>query len=348
MNEAINLREEAFRLTHRWPVVLVFCLVGVLISWGISILWPSSYRAAKEVYIGLNAYRALSDRNAAQFANVQFNNLDDYKNWQMANLNAIVKSEMIMEETLRRLQSQDSYWQEVSQSDLSDMLRVYWRNAGKWRLVAESRDPVRAVQAVTAWHEVILERVRTAIRQSQQVMILDGDLQAINTAQAGVTVRRAEIDTLRAEMQNWLDTAIQWPADRTLSQDERWLMKNPLLQDSPNFNWQPLLDAFPSSDAPAPSYVEWLNRVMVTLDSEIQSLQAQMTALETQKALVVDQYQQASQNSFGLSANLQIERISDDLPQPYPIRPTGLLVFVGCLLGLLFWMMLKLTGLSLR
>jgi len=348
MSEAIELREEVFRVTHRWPVVLVFCLIGVLFGWVISVLWPSSYRAAKEIYVGLNAYRALSDRNATEFANTQFNNLDDYKNWQMANLNAIVKSEMILAETLRRLQSQDGYWQKISQNDLADMLSVYWRNAGKWRLVAESRESVRSVQAVAAWHEVILERVHNAIQQSQQVMILDGDLQAINAAQAGVTVRLAALDQLGDEMRAQMETASHWPSDQTLGQEDRWLLQAPLVQSSVGFNLQPLLDAFPASDAQAPSYVEWLNRVRVALDSEAQSLQAQMIALEAQKALVVDQYRQASQNSFGLSANLQIERISDDLPQPYAIRPTGMLVFVGGLLGLLFWALFMFARLSLR
>jgi hypothetical protein len=85
-----SFRDEILLITHRWPIILLFCLVGSLVGWIISFCSPSPHRATKELYVGLNVYRATEDRNAAEHAGIQFSNPNDYKNWQMANLNSLI------------------------------------------------------------------------------------------------------------------------------------------------------------------------------------------------------------------------------------------------------------------
>ena len=53
-------------------------------------------------------------------------------------------------------------------SELADMLHVYWRNAGKWRLVAEHQDAARARQMVVVWEETAVQVIDTAILQAQE------------------------------------------------------------------------------------------------------------------------------------------------------------------------------------
>lgn len=192
MNNEWSFRDEILSVTHRWHQVILFCLVGALLGGLVSLAWPSPHRATKELYVGLNIFKA--DLDSAATAGLQFTNVDDFKNWQMASLNSLIYMDSITQETLERLRLQDAYWAGVTREQLTGMLHAYWRNAGKWRLVAESDDPQRAVQAVMAWHDVVVERVHTAVGYSHDLLALDKQLQAVATCQAQALTRLAELN----------------------------------------------------------------------------------------------------------------------------------------------------------
>ncbi len=97
MSEGLTLREYIVYATQRWPILVFFCLVGSLLGWGISLLYPSSVRATTELYVGLNLENNQSNNNSVSFAGPRFTNADDYKNWQMANLNALVHMDEILD-----------------------------------------------------------------------------------------------------------------------------------------------------------------------------------------------------------------------------------------------------------
>jgi hypothetical protein len=170
---------------------MLFCLVGVLIGWLIALTVPTPYRATKELYVGLNIYQANQDSNAADFAGIQFYNADDYKNWQMANLNSLVYIDPIIDQTLYALQETDPYWQSINRHELTKMLHVYWRNAGKWRLVAEHPQAERAQQAVLLWEAAVIEQVALSIEQSRQVMTLHIQMQALADQQAQIALQQS-------------------------------------------------------------------------------------------------------------------------------------------------------------
>ena len=96
MTYQLSVREEVLQTSHHWTVIFSFCLAGIVIGWGVSIFWPANYRASKEIYVGINPYRALEDRNAAEHAEIEFINPDDYKNWQMSNLNNIIQMDWVI------------------------------------------------------------------------------------------------------------------------------------------------------------------------------------------------------------------------------------------------------------
>ncbi len=348
MTNEWSIRDEILNSTHQWPLVFSFCLVGILIGWGISIFWPTSYRVSKEIYVGINPYQALTDRSASEHASVQFNNPDDYKNWQMANLNVLIQTDWMIDETLLNLQNQDDYWKGVSREDLARMLKVNWRNAGKWRLVAESDDPSRAAQVLAVWHDIVIKNVQNAVGEAQNTLVLDTQLQSFSSDQTRAISRLAELIQLRETVATYLKTASSWHADYQPSQDEYWELWYTVAQTDFDPAWEPLLEAFPIDGSPASSYIDWLNQVDIVLDQAIRTLEAQSKALQVQIDETGARYKDASNKSFGLSGNLQVEKIRRRPPEQYAIRPTGLLILVGGILGLLLWIILWLVRITLK
>ena len=348
MKYELSLRDEILHISHRWPIIFSFCLIGVLIGWGVSLFWPTTHRASKEIYVGINPYQALTDRSASEHASVQFNNPDDYKNWQMANLNVLIQTDWMIDETLSNLQIQDDYWKGASREDLARMLKVNWRNAGKWRLVAESDDPSRAAQALTVWHDTVIKNVQNAVGEAQNTLALDTQLQSFSSDQTRAISRLAELIQLRETVATHLKTASAWPEDYQPSQDEHWELWYPVAQADLEKAWEPLLDVFPIDGSPASSYIDWLIQTTIVLDQDIWTLEAQSKALQVQINETSARYKDASNKSFGLSGNLQVEKIRRRPPEQYAVRPTGLLILVGGILGLLLWIILWLGRAALK
>ena len=348
MKYELSLRDEILHISHRWPIIFSFCLIGVLIGWGVSLFWPTTHRASKEIYVGINPYQALTDRSASEHASVQFNNPDDYKNWQMANLNVLIQTDWMIDETLSNLQIQDDYWKGASREDLARMLKVNWRNAGKWRLVAESDDPSRAAQALTVWHDTVIKNVQNAVGEAQNTLALDTQLQSFSSDQTRAISRLAELIQLRETVATHLRTASAWPEDYQPSQDEHWELWYPVAQADLEKAWEPLLDVFPIDGSPASSYIDWLIQTAIVLDQDIWTLEAQSKALQVQINETSARYKDASNKSFGLSGNLQVEKIRRRPPEQYAVRPTSLLILVGGILGLLLWIILWLGRAALK
>jgi hypothetical protein len=290
----------------------------------------------------------MEDTNAAAIAETQFNFPDDYKNWQMANLNALVYLEETSRETLDRLRGQDSYWFDVNRPELASMLRVYWRNVGKWRLVAENRDYKRAIQAVNAWRDVVVQKVQLAVNNSEEVLVLDSQLKSNANAQTELTARLAELTQVQQSLQSWREAASQWPTGQPVSEQQRLQLLAPLQATGFPEAWTPILAAFPAQDALPADYLGYLENVTAPLEQEIQQIQAQIDALEQERASLAIHYEDASKKSRGFSANLDVEKISDALPQVTVIRPTARLALVGGLLGLVAWLIVWVAKITLR
>ena len=332
-----SLREEILITTHKWPIILLSGLVGVLLGWILSFTCPSQHRATKELYVGINIYPGL-----------QFTNADDYKNWQMANLDTLVKMDENVILTLDRLQASDEYWSEIGLVELRDMLHVYWRNAGKWRLVAEHKDPKRAVQAVLAWEQVVVERIHNAIEAAQNSMLFDHQLQSIVTKQTEINSQIAAQSEILSTLHDWQYTATQRPPQEIIEQAERQHLLQLLMQvndiagsgySSPA-TWESVLQTFPPEYATASEYTSFIQLALSTLDQNIAILESQMAVLEKEKETASKNYTAATKNSLGLSASLVVDQVTNAPAELSAIRPSGVLVLIGGLLGLIFWAMI--------
>jgi len=339
MQEGWNIREEILKSTHQWPVILGFCLVGILLGWALSWVFPAKYRSVKAIYVGINAYNAFADRNAAEHAGVTFNNPDDYKNWQMANLNALITSENIFKKTLVLLQSTNTGWNEFTTEDLAQMLHAKWRNAGKWYLTAESDNPELSTQAVLAWHDIVLVDVQEAIAQAQNAYTIDLKLKSINDQQTQLYAKKTSLEQTQINFSNIHNTLITLTPSAPVPEDTFTTCKALTSTFPEGEYWGTLIIQQPGATSQVQDCTNWVNQVLISLEYEIENIESRIKTLDEEYQKLSVEYAEASDKSFGLSPNLQVERISTFTPKQTALHPTGFLVLLGGIFGLFAWIL---------
>lgn len=342
-----SLREEVLGQTQRWPVIVLFVLAGAIVGWIAGMVWPSPYQASAGIYVGLNTYRGLDDRNTEAQAHTSFNWPDDYKNWQMANLDALVFSDNVLEATLDRLRQQDEYWEGVSRDDLRGMLDAYWRNAGKWRLVAIHRDSRRAVQAVEAWEDVSVSRTQAAVAQAQNTLMIDFQLQEVAARESHLLAYITGLEQLEAGLLDF-QAQVEAQPDQPLSQathDQLWTWAT--LVGESNSARAVLLEALPEAGAPAGDYRDWLSQALNMTREDIRLARERQSMFEQERLDLESRYSAAAKGSLGFSATLEVEKLSAEGPEVEVLRPTSLLMLVGACLGLLAWALTLLARIGL-
>lgn len=340
-----SFRDEFLAATHRWYLIMLCCLLGSLAGWSVAMFWPSPVRVTKELFVGLNVYQSGNDRGAIQHAGLPFQNANDYKNWQMASLNTVIYMDSILDETLARLRTMDAYWQGVSREELAEMLHVYWRNAGKWRLVARHENQTYATQAVLTWQDVIVERVHLAVAEAQNALLIASRLEAIANARAIAEQQQLLLQQTKIQLEGWRSRLTEQPPLRDEERMRLWLE---FTQVAEGEEWQLAKDAFPADGSPNRAYLAWLEEVLPLLNREIELAQEQIKAQDQQYAELSAQYSQAVEASLGLSAELLVQKISDRKLQLTIERPTGVLILSGAFVGLVAWAMGWLVRPALR
>lgn len=344
-----SLRDEILRATQKWPWLVLFCIVGGLLGWTASLIWPTPYRATRELFVGLNVYRSLQDDGApSDYAGIAIVNANDYKNWQMASLNSLIFMDSVIDETHRRLKELDPYWNSVSQAGLADSLHVYWRNAGKWRMVAENTKFEHASQAVAIWQDVVLETVDRAVLESQRAMTLQYQLESIADNQAYFSYQSEGLKK-SLEILRLAKTELSGrPAGSPLDSHEHWEIWQSVASSDVPAKWKWLFDSFPSIGAFPEDYIEWIDAIIPVIEQETAQLDSRIQSLIIQEQEVSGLFSQSFQQSQGLSPNLDIDAISTTRTQQTITRPTGELVLTGSILGLILWLALWFSKISLR
>jgi hypothetical protein len=336
-----SLREEILIATHQWPVILAFILVGCTLGIAASYFWQSPYEATSEVFVGLNIANIGKDENIANFTGgLTFNYVDDYKNWQMANLNTVIYSNDIVRITLERLIAEDAYWKQVTRPELSNMLQVYWRNPGRWRMVATHPDPQRAAQASSIWRDVIVESVSESVMHSQDTLNLGNQLESLADIQQSLSNRLVQLQEIRDGLNRWSIEVGQLPADAPLEPLMRWRGFS-LASQAAGYDpaWQTALGEYPDADALPAEYLTWLVSAEVTLNELINILENQLQALAVEQEKIATEYERSSRRSRGFAPTLVVERVSGGPTSIAQVRPTAQLGLIGGALGLLAWIL---------
>ena len=333
-----SLREEIINAFHNWPMIVASILGGALLGFLVAFLIPAPYRASTEIAVLINPYRTVEDRYNAAYTNFEFRNPDDYKHWQMSQLNALVYSDEYIEETLNRLREQDPAWNDISRADLSNMLAVAWRNAGRWMLSAETDNQQMAAEALDAWKSVILEKVNTSIDKSKELYQIDLDLRAIEAAQLKNQEQELSLKSSLETIKGMSEELVQNHSDRPLDPAVRSRLLQSVAQSAElNEGWRTVFESFPVEGAPTSEYQNWIDLAMAALEQAIQTNTQQSALLDRDRLEKTAEWQAGLEAGKGLAATMQVEELAKKVPKIQKIRTTSLAVLVGAFLGLVVW-----------
>jgi hypothetical protein len=342
-----SLRDEILTFSQRWYWIALIVVIGALLGWGISSILPSPHRATLDLYVGLDAYRATQDQYISAVAQEKFRNLDDYKNWQMLQLETLISSDDFLSETLAQLHQLDERWNSTDLETLRSILSASWRNAGVWHLAAETGDPGMAEQAVETWGEVIVEKVNLALSHARMVRLLDDQLVALAEDQAELFQRESVLTEIKAGTDNWQDDLQKMDADQPVSSTDSWKIAA-LAATAADWNpgWSAVLGSVPVPESFPADFVTWLDQLQPMIETELALVPGQIASLEAERNSVGEQYAAETEASLALSASLIVERPSNSEPQVAPSRPTGLATLAGGAIGVLLWFLWFLLRLS--
>lgn len=337
-----TLRDEFYRVFHQWPLIFLFSALGCLAGWVAAQLWPAYYKATVQVHVALNPYRTYSDATFLALARPSYSNLDDFKNWQMSQLESVIYTDAIINDTAVIL-SQDHA--PIDEQALLEMLGAEWRSAGVWSLTASSPDHQLATLAAQTWGQVAVKHVEAAVAAAQETFMIDQQLAAAAQTYRQARQRQTALQVARQNLLTWNEQNASTASTTPLPQAQRWdLISQAASLARFNPAWQDLLATQPGPDAAAADYLVWNTQVIGLIDAELDQGRQQLRDLEkTQDDLAV-QYAAASSRSLGLSPNLEIESISR--PSSEQIHPTSVLILLGGVTGLLAWLFTQVAVIS--
>lgn len=345
MNEWRLSEQVAFHL-HRWPLLLAFVLCGALAGLVIGWIWPAAYEARQEIFVGINALPQAHENPGLDSSYYQLRNLDDYKNWQMEQLDQFVYTDEVLLATLETLQSSNPAWAGLTTEDLRTVLGAEWRTAGRWQLAATHEIRALAEAAAAAWSAEVEKQTAQAVEQAREMLALDARRQASARARSELLTYQAT----RQELRNSLNAELEEMEGRqgeTLDERSRQRLLA-LVGQAAGFTtaWQAALANFPEPQAPARAYSLWINDAIHLLQMDLDLGENQLDALETDLTATASAYQAAVQQSYGLSPNLVVEGIITPQPAVSVQRPTGELVALGAALGFLAWLLFALIQIN--
>jgi hypothetical protein len=348
MNYNWSIQKVILHATQRWPIILSYCILGSLIGWIISLVIPSPYRATRELYVGLNIQQLSNGNFTSQLSNVPIANVDDYKNWQMSCLNNLIFTDDIIDETLSQLRKTDNSWNNINRQELAEGLHVYWRNAGKWRLVAENQDPLLANQAISVWQIVVLERINGAISASSQASELNQKHQNLINKIIDNQAMVLKIENIIIQLLEFQKTIKELP-DKTLLDDSFLDSLQMIISQSPlSLSTTSTTEEPPNSNSSNSTYQEWTTLYIQLLELEKQYYKNEIEWLEKEQQEVSATYNNTIKNSLGLSSDLIVDGITNNQQIPQKIRPTSLLILIGGFLGLILWAIMQLAIISMN
>ncbi len=330
-----NPRDHILSITHRWHFVAACFLVGSLLGWGIASIWPAPYRASIDLYVGI-----------APRPQDEFRNLDDYKNWQMDQLETLAFTDDFLSETLAALQNLDPDWDDTTVPDLRQTLKISWRNAGRLHLAAEADHADHASQAVEAWGRVIVDRVGSALSSAGQVALINNQLQAINAAHTECLLHQQLLSDEWVALSAWQDRLEAMPDDQLDVSDRQELQAAASRTADWGAAWAALWESIPPPGAAPAAYLPWLGRVIQTIGTDLADLSSEIAALDEQRRELEPAYLLAAERSLSLSANMTVEHTSAALPLPEPVRHPGTAALVGGALGVLIYLVWALVAAS--
>ncbi len=340
-----ELREQLYQLFHRWQVICGAIVLGALIGWLLSLIWPMSYRASNQLYLGFNGYRRYSDTIFEALSNPKYSNLDNYQYWQMSQLEFAIFMDRFLNPTLEKLRDKDEYWQTVDIEALRSMLASEWRTTGTWSLIANHTNPTFASQAAEAWSETALEHILRAVTASRNVIMIDHQLRVGEEALTQARLRRQELSLTIAAVDDWSTVSSKKDINSSPTPESRWRLFA-LISSPADFSpaWVALLEREPLENASIQEYLRWIKDAKTLISIEIQELD--QTIRELDRSLTEQSYQYAleSKASLSFSPNIEIEKMGESSVRV--VRPTSTFIIIGSFIAIIIWLLYQLSLIS--
>jgi len=339
MNEW-KLREKIIQFTKTWPMLITVLLGSGLIAWGAVHLFPPPRRATADLFIGIDITRVYDVSSMATYAKTEPFNVDDYKNWQLSQINGIATSERIANLTIEKLRDLDPYWDDVSAAEFQELQDLFWYDVGIWRLQYQAPENEYALQGVQAWREILLQDLSRLIRESEDVLELEGRMRASNIAISQLETRVIEMEILSAEIaavQVELKSADPQQGMDDSAREDLWLLIAGAAEE--DVLWAQVLDEIPEKDQSHLAYIHWMDQVLAAVESDLESHQTILEALVSDHELLTEDYLREIREAHGLSASLFIE---EETTQPKIIEtyPDTQIALLGSLVGLLIYIII--------
>lgn len=341
-----NLRNQLYNLLHSWPWITGAIIIGAILGWAFSYLWPAHYRASSQIYIALNPYRRYSDTIFEALANPKYSNLDNYQYWQMSQLESAVYLDRFLLPTLEKLRQEDPYWENITPEELRSMLDSEWRTTGTWSLIANHPKPDRARQAARAWSATVLDQISLAVDASRRAIMIDQELRAGEEKLLQDRLRLEELSLTTRALDNWLKAIEQSDTDSQLDPDARWRLFA-LISYPADFSptWLAVLENQPPDGAPIREYTSWIEQARVIIQGEVQALEQRIRTIDNQLTEKAGQFALESKASLSFSPNIEVERKEDQ--DVRMVRPKATFILIGGIVGLLAFLLYQLIMISL-
>ena len=188
-----SFRDEVLRMTRQWYIVLAFIVVGGLLGYGGTYLFPAPYRVTADLYVGIDVIRVGEMEHVIPLAKHEPLNLDDYKNWQLKQVADVVSSEKVLIKTLESLRARDAYWNQLEITDLKALLDIYWYDAGTWQLEVIHPQAKYAAQVAETWRNMGYAHIEELLVSAERATALDAELQSSNISIGIVEERIASL-----------------------------------------------------------------------------------------------------------------------------------------------------------
>jgi hypothetical protein len=213
--------------------------------------------------------------------------------------------------------------------------------------VAENADPQRASQAVDAWSIVVKQRVEEAIHSAEEILLVEAEIQAAAENRAQDNALKDELLATRRNLEKWRASLDGLPPDQPLDPAERKSLLSILSSEIDiNPRLASLLQELPDEGAPVAGYQAWVSDMMPALSEAIADLEQSLATLEAEQTDLSVRYASEMQKSLGLAPSLVVEGM--DQLSPKPIRPVGLIILIGGVIGLLAWILWQIFRISNR
>lgn len=319
-----SLREEFLALIRKWQLAAVIFVLGAAAGWLSGDIWPARFeaRAALKVHFNSDAIYLTPD---------------DYKNWQVEELEDLALSDSVLQETLAGLQSGDDAWKDRSVADLRAAASPRWRNAGAWYLVATLPDADQAAALVEAWRRVLYETALSALDRAAAFNALDRRLDELSRHIGQADADIVRIEAFRTEIEAWM--ALEE------TEGEHGLRAAGIaarLDRSPELGIV-LLPNFPDAGAPLSEIADWGERVQAALDDALHARQDERAGLLETYDLLAQDWLAEKEASLGLSAYLSLEWPDDPAVEVERQYDRGLLSIAGGIVAVLVWVSVSLA-----